>query len=37
VHGKPTFRCSTLVSEVAGKKIVTIDGLAQGEKLHPVQ
>lgn len=29
--------CATKISEVAGKKVVTIEGLAKGEKLHPVQ
>jgi len=29
--------CSTQIGEVAGKKVVTIEGLAKGEELHPVQ
>jgi aerobic-type carbon monoxide dehydrogenase small subunit (CoxS/CutS family) len=29
--------CSTQIGEVAGKKVVTIEGLAKGEVLHPVQ
>ena len=29
--------CSLTVGEVAGKKVVTIEGLAIGGKLHPVQ
>ena len=29
--------CSTKMNEVAGKKVVTIEGLADGDKLHPVQ
>jgi len=29
--------CGMAVKEVAGKKVVTIEGLADGEKLHPVQ
>ena len=37
VDGKRTFSCSTPVSQAAGKKIVTIEGLAQGDKLHPAQ
>ena len=37
VDGKPKFSCSTLLSEIVGKKIVTIEGLASGETLHPVQ
>ena len=37
VDGKPKFSCSMLLSEIVGKKVTTIEGLAQGEKLHPVQ
>jgi aerobic-type carbon monoxide dehydrogenase small subunit (CoxS/CutS family) len=37
VDNEPTLSCLTPVSEVSGKKIVTIEGLAQGGKLHPVQ
>ena len=37
VDGKPTFSCTTPASEAAGKKLTTIEGLADGEKLHPVQ
>ena len=37
VDGKPTFSCTTMASEASGKKIATIEGLADGEKLHPVQ
>ena len=29
--------CSLPVGDVAGKKVVTIEGLAKGGKLHPVQ
>ena len=29
--------CSTKIGEVANKKVVTIEGLAKGEELHPVQ
>ena len=38
-NGKLVARrtCITPVSEVAGKKVVTIDGLAKGGDLHPVQ
>jgi aerobic-type carbon monoxide dehydrogenase small subunit (CoxS/CutS family) len=31
------FSCSTPVSEVAGKSITTIEGLASGDTLHPAQ
>jgi aerobic-type carbon monoxide dehydrogenase small subunit (CoxS/CutS family) len=37
VDGKRTFSCSTPVKEVVGKRIQTIEGLAEGDKLHPVQ
>ena len=34
---KATPSCQTPVSEAVGKKIVTIEGLAQNGRLHPVQ
>lgn len=37
LDGKAVRSCSTQVSEVAGKKVVTIEGLAKGDVLHPVQ
>jgi isoquinoline 1-oxidoreductase subunit alpha len=37
VDGEAVRSCSLPVSEVAGKRVVTIEGLAQGGKLHPVQ
>jgi aerobic-type carbon monoxide dehydrogenase small subunit (CoxS/CutS family) len=37
VDGKPTFSCTTMASEAAGKKVTTIEGLAPGDALHPVQ
>jgi isoquinoline 1-oxidoreductase alpha subunit len=37
VNGEPTRSCSVPVSAVAGKNIVTIEGIAQGARLHPVQ
>ena len=37
INGKQTFSCSTPVSEADGKSITTIEGLAKGETLHPVQ
>src|SRR5438128_12634192 len=37
VDGKRTFSCSTPVKEVVGKSILTIEGLADGDTLHPVQ
>ena len=37
VDGKPERSCQLPMSEVAGKKVVTIEGLATNGKLHPVQ
>lgn len=35
--GKPVYSCSLRVGAVGERKIETIEGLADGEKLHPVQ
>ena len=37
LDGKPVRSCRTKASEAAGKKILTIEGLASGDRLHPVQ
>ena len=37
VNGRPTFSCSTRVATANNRKIETIEGLSDGEKLHPVQ
>jgi xanthine dehydrogenase YagT iron-sulfur-binding subunit len=37
VDGRPVYSCSTLAIEVQGKQIRNVDGLATGDKLHPVQ
>jgi aerobic-type carbon monoxide dehydrogenase small subunit (CoxS/CutS family) len=37
VDGEPTFSCSTPLADVAGKSVLTIEGLAKDGKLHPVQ
>jgi len=37
VNGKPVHSCITLAEEVEGKEVETIEGLAQGAKLHPLQ
>ncbi|HSD54102.1 MAG TPA: (2Fe-2S)-binding protein [Burkholderiales bacterium] len=37
VDGEPMRSCSVPISTVAGKRVVTIEGLAQGGKPHPVQ
>jgi carbon-monoxide dehydrogenase small subunit len=35
--GKRTLACTTPVSAADGKTIITIEGLARGDSLHPVQ
>ena len=37
VDGVAQKSCGMAVKEIEGKKVVTIEGLADGEKLHPVQ
>ena len=37
IDGKPILSCLTLAVTCQGKKIVTIEGLKQGEELHPLQ
>jgi carbon-monoxide dehydrogenase small subunit len=37
LNGKPVLSCLILAVECGGKKITTIEGLAKGDKLHPVQ
>jgi carbon-monoxide dehydrogenase small subunit len=37
VDGTPVRSCLTLAVAVQGKEITTIEGLREGEKLHPVQ
>src|SRR5215472_3675050 len=37
VDGRTVYSCSTLAIEVQAKKIRTVDGLANGNELHPVQ
>src|SRR4029453_19210460 len=37
VDGRAVYSCSTLAIEVQGKQIRTVDGLADGSTLHPVQ
>lgn len=37
LNGKAVYACLTLAIQAQGKEIVTIEGLAQGDKLHPVQ
>ena len=37
VDGKVRASCQTPVKEVAGRKVVTIEGLSKNGKLHPLQ
>lgn len=37
IEGSPVRSCRMQVSSAVGKKITTIEGLAHGETLHPVQ
>jgi aerobic carbon-monoxide dehydrogenase small subunit len=37
VAGKRTFSCRVPIAEVAEKSVTTIEGLASGDTLHPVQ
>jgi carbon-monoxide dehydrogenase small subunit len=37
LNGQPTLSCLTLAVRVDGCSVTTIEGLAQGGKLHPVQ
>lgn len=37
IDGKPALSCLTLAARAQGKQITTIEGLEQGDVLHPVQ
>jgi xanthine dehydrogenase YagT iron-sulfur-binding subunit len=37
VDGKAVYACSLLAIGMEGKKILTVEGLREGEKLHPIQ
>jgi carbon-monoxide dehydrogenase small subunit len=36
-NGKPINSCVTMAADANGAEIITIEGVADGEKLHPVQ
>jgi carbon-monoxide dehydrogenase small subunit len=36
-NGMPINSCVTLAADAEGAEIVTVEGLAEGDKLHPVQ
>jgi aerobic-type carbon monoxide dehydrogenase small subunit (CoxS/CutS family) len=37
VDGKAVYSCMTLALEAQGKQITTVEGLANGDRLHPIQ
>ncbi|MCX6568462.1 MAG: (2Fe-2S)-binding protein [Candidatus Aminicenantes bacterium] len=37
VDGRPTFSCQFPLAKVEGKDVLTIEGLAAGGRLHPLQ
>ena len=37
IAGVPTYSCSILTHQVRGREVTTIEGLANGDQLHPVQ
>ena len=37
INGRSILSCITLASAVEGEEITTIEGLAEGDKLHPIQ
>ncbi len=37
INGKATKSCNTPLRKVAGAEIITIEGLAKGMELHPIQ
>ncbi|HKP14582.1 MAG TPA: (2Fe-2S)-binding protein [Gemmatimonadaceae bacterium] len=37
LDGKPVRSCQTKLASVPGKPVITIEGLARGDRLHPLQ
>jgi len=37
IDGRPVASCLVLAMDAQGKEILTIEGLSEGEKLHPIQ
>lgn len=37
LDGEPVNSCLVLAADASGRQVTTIEGLAEGEKLHPIQ
>lgn len=37
ISGKPVSACTTLAIEMDGQEVMTVEGLASGNELHPIQ
>ena len=37
LNGRSVYSCTTLALEASGEEVLTIEGLAKGDKLHPIQ
>lgn len=37
IEGEPAYACTREVASVAGKAVITVEGLARGDTLHPLQ
>lgn len=37
MDGRPVASCLVLAMDAQGKRVLTIEGLSEGEKLHPIQ
>jgi nicotinate dehydrogenase subunit A len=37
VDGEPVYACTRDIASVAGKAVITVEGLARGDSLHPLQ
>ncbi|MBN2709803.1 MAG: (2Fe-2S)-binding protein [Calditrichaceae bacterium] len=37
LDGRPVYSCHMLALDAEGKEVITIEGLMEGEKLHPIQ
>ena len=37
LNGRSVYSCTTLALEASGREVLTIEGLAKGDKLHPIQ